>query len=794
MRTFDEKVLRKMDYHQVIAQVAGYTVSEPGKHQAHLLRPSVEWEEIQTWQKETTDAVVIACRTGGIPLARFADVLPHMKRLEIGASLNGAELAEIGRVLTNTKEMVRFFSHLKEQEIDLQVLYERSNQLIVLPSIQKDISKTVDETGYVLEEASQALKRIRGSIKQSEHRIREKLDSMIRGKSAKYLSDPLITMRNDRFVLPVKAEYRSQFGGVVHDQSSTGQTIFVEPQVVVELNNRLKEAEMDERREVSRILAELSGKIAPHTSDIRHNVDVLADLDVCQAKARYAKELRAVEPLLSRDREVKLYQARHPLIPSDEVVPNDLFLGTDFHTMVITGPNTGGKTVVLKTLGLIQCMGQTGLHIPADAESQLTVYTQLFVDIGDEQSMEQNLSTFSSHMSNIVSLLGKVDEESLVLLDELGAGTDPQEGAALAIAILDAMGTVGSDVVVTSHYPELKAYGYNRPQTINASMEFNVDTLSPTYRLLIGVPGRSNAFEIAARLGLDPGIIASARDLMSGESQNVEEMITDLDRKRVLTERKYEELTEQSRQAKQLQDELQMLYDEWAVEKQRLKTQAEQEVNAFVTQTQKEAEQVITELRNKQKQMDVQQTVKEHEFIDVRSRLQGLKTAEEQALAGNKILQKAKREKAKQDVLKVGDTVHVTSFGQRGVLIEQASKNEWVVQMGSLKMKLPQSTLEKQEADREEPKTVRSVRRSESVSMQLDLRGTRYEEALSKLDRYLDSALLANYPKVTIIHGMGTGVIRKAVQEALKKHPSVASYEMAPANQGGAGATEVTFK
>ena len=783
-----------MDYHKVVGELAGHTVSEPGKQSALLLRPSIDLDTIETLQAETTDAVKIAWRTGGIPLARFVDILPHLKRLEIGASLNGEELSQIGRVLTNTKEMVSFFEDLREKDIELQVLYERSTQLIMLSPLEKDIKQTVNEAGYVLDEASQALKRIRTSIKQAEQRIREKLDNAIRGKASKYLSDPIITIRNDRFVIPVKAEYRSQFGGVVHDQSSTGQTLFIEPQVVLDLNNRLKEAQMEEKLEITRILYDLSEKMAPHTDELRNNLTLLSELDVIQAKARFAKELNAVQPLLSKERHVKLYQARHPLLSPKEVVPNDLFLGSEYHTMVITGPNTGGKTVVLKTLGLIQCMGQSGLHIPAEEESQIAVYTQLFVDIGDEQSMEQNLSTFSSHLTTIVSLLNKIDSESLVLLDELGAGTDPQEGAALAISILDAIGAVGSDVVVTSHYPELKAYGYNRPQTINASMEFNVDTLSPTYRLLIGVPGRSNAFEIAGRLGLDPHIISSSRQLMSGESQSVEEMITDLDKKRKLAEQEYDELNQEWREAKSLHEELQMLYDEWQEEKAALKKKAEQEANTLIEQTQKEAEQIIEELREKQKRIGAHAPVKEHEFIEARGRLEGLKTEEERALASNKILQKAKKAETLQQALHVGDTVHVTTFDQKGVLMEKASKKEWIVQMGSLKMKLPQSSLEKREQEPEEQKTVRTVRSSASVPMQLDLRGTRYDEAMTKLDRYLDSALLSNYPKVTIIHGMGTGAIRKGVQDALKKHPSVSTYNMAPANQGGAGATDVTFK
>lgn len=403
-----------------------------------------------------------------MPIPKLQNVRPHLKRLDIGASLNGLEIAQIGKILRTTTELNRFFENLKESGIEMNRLYDLADNFVTTPTLNQLIRETVDEDGHILDDASPALKGIRTGIKRGENNVREKLDGIVRGKSAQYLSDAIITIRNDRYVIPVKQEYRSHFGGVVHDQSSTGQTLFVEPQSVVELNNRLRQLQIEERREVDRILAEISNEIAPYSKDILNNMFLLGKLDFIGAKASYAKNVAANRPLIHEDNEVKLLSARHPLLDPETVVANDILIGGENQAVIITGPNTGGKTIILKTLGLLQLMGQAGLQIPASSESQIGLFTEIFADIGDEQSIEQSLSTFSSHMTNIVSILDRMDNKSLIIFDELGAGTDPQEGAALAIAILDKVGAVGSYVMVTSHYPELKAYGYNRPQTINA--------------------------------------------------------------------------------------------------------------------------------------------------------------------------------------------------------------------------------------------------------------------------------------------------------------------------------------
>ncbi|WP_208560427.1 endonuclease MutS2 [Marinilactibacillus kalidii] len=790
-----EKSFKTLDFPKVMNQLATHAVSSLGKDKVLALSPSSDYEEVKIRQEETDDGVRIMKMRGGIPLSPFIDVRPHLKRANIGASLNGQEIAQIGKVIRSVREISQFFEQLKEDEIELNQLYKVTNQFVSLRPLERAIDAVVDEGGYVLDDASTQLRSIRTAIKRTESSVRQKLENIVRGSQARFLTDAIITMRNDRYVIPVKHENRTTFGGVVHDQSSTGQTLFIEPQSVVDLNNRLKQYQSEERTEVERILAELTNDIMPHTEEIAQNMTVLTLLDFVNAKAKYAREVKGVRPLISKENHVSFLQARHPLLEEKDVVANDLILGENYKTMIITGPNTGGKTVALKTLGLLQLMGQSGLQLPVEEESVMGVFSSVFADIGDEQSIEQSLSTFSSHMTNIVNILNKIDENSLILLDELGAGTDPQEGAALAIAMLDAIAAKGSYVLITSHYPELKAYGYNRPQTINASMEFDVQTLSPTYRLLIGIPGRSNAFEIAKRLGLAEPIIDSARQLMSGESQSVDEMIQDLEAKRKQADQETVHARKELRDAQKIHNDLKTAFSDYASEKERLQEKAEAEANKIVEQAQKDANKIIEDLRQRQLEGQSGANVKEHEFIDAQTKLSNLRS-EEAALKKNKVLQKQKRKNERKNELKTGDSVQVESLGQKGTIVEKAGNKQWVVQMGMLKMKLAESDLTLTQAEKE-PKQSRASLRSHSVgsvSTEIDLRGERVEAALNRLDQYLDQAILSNYPKVTIIHGMGTGAVRKGVHEYLKKHTQVKTYSDAPANQGGSGATNVTFK
>ncbi|MCC4045770.1 endonuclease MutS2 [Enterococcus gallinarum] len=786
----NKKILDVLAFDQVKQLVGQYLVTAQGKEELAQLAPSADAQQISTWLAETEDALKVQRLRGGIPVPKIENIRPQMKRIEIGADLNGLELAQVGRVLVTANELKRFFEDLFDSEIEFERLYEWEKQLVTLPTLSRRLKEAVDEDGRLTDEASPELRVIRQNIRRSERTIRETLDSLVRGGNAKYLSDTIVTMRNERYVIPVKQEYRGVFGGVVHDQSSSGQTLFIEPKQVVDQNNRLRQHQIAERTEIERILAELSAELAPYQREILHNAYVIGMMDFMNAKARFGKELHAIVPAINTDNHVVFKQARHPLIDQEKVVPNDIAIGEDYQAVVITGPNTGGKTITLKTLGLLQIMGQSGLPILVDEESQMGIFQEIFADIGDEQSIEQSLSTFSSHMTTIVDVLKKVDHTSLVLFDELGAGTDPQEGAALAIAILDELGARSAYVMATTHYPELKVYGYNRANTINASMEFDVDTLSPTYRLLIGVPGRSNAFEISKRLGLDTQIIEQAKQIMDGESQDLNEMIADLENRRKMTETEYLEMRHYVEEAERLQKELKQAYSFFFEEREAELAKARKKANQIVEEAKEESEKIISDIRNMQLSSG-QSHVKEHELIAARTKLSDLH--QEEHLQKNKVLQKAKAAKT----LKVGDEVLVTSYGQRGTLIKKMGESQWQVQLGILKMTLPESDLQPA-APVKEPvqRVVHSVRSAESshVPNQLDLRGKRYEEALNEVDQYLDAAILAGYPQVTIVHGKGTGALRQGITEYLKNHRSVKSFEFAPANQGGNGATIVKFK
>lgn len=787
----NQRILSTLGFDKVKQQLLQFIVTAQGTNEVSELLPIADENKIQAWLNETQDGLKVQRLRGGIPIPKLENIQPHMKRIEIGADLNGVELAQVGRVLSTTSELTRFFDELSENEVDFERLYMWREQLEVLPELNRQLKQAIDDDGYVTDEASPALKAIRQNIRRSEQTIREELDSIIRGKNARYLSDALVTMRNERYVIPVKQEYKNIFGGVVHDQSASGQTLFIEPKQILEMNNRLRQQQIAERNEITRILAELSAELVPYRREITHNAYVIGKLDFINAKARLGKELKAVVPEISQANHVVFKQARHPLLDPEKAVANDIVIGEEYQAIVITGPNTGGKTITLKTLGLLQLMGQAGLPIPVEEESKMGIFTEVFADIGDEQSIEQSLSTFSSHMTNIVSVLKKVDHQSLVLFDELGAGTDPQEGAALAIAILDSLGAKGAYVMATTHYPELKVYGYNRAGTINASMEFDVDTLSPTYRLLIGVPGRSNAFEISKRLGLDNSIIEAAKQIMDGESQDLNEMIEDLENRRKMAETEYLEARHYVDESAALHKELKEAYQVFFEEREKELQKARKEANKIIAEAEENAETIISDIRKMQLESGQQGGVKEHQLIDAKTQLSQLHH-EETKLAKNKVLKKAKEQKK----LKAGDEVIVNTYGQRGTLLEDNGKGQWQVQLGILKMNVSEEDMTPVAPQKEAKPRVTTVRSAESshVSTQLDLRGKRYEEALAEVDQYIDAAILAGYPQVTIVHGKGTGALRTGITEFLKNHRSVKSYEFAPQNQGGNGATVVKFQ
>ena len=784
----NSKIEKVLEFSKIRTQLAEYATSEKGKQMIKELPIEVDAKAIQYKIEETTDGVELLRLKQGIPIPRLKDISFALKRLELEAGLNGRELSDILRVLTTTHEVERFFEKVEEEEIALKRVPRLVEKLESIPDVTSELEASIREDGYVLDSASPTLHGVRVGIQKTEQDIRRQMDQYLTGKNAQYLSDTIITIRNDRYVLPVKAEYKSVFGGTVHDQSSTGQTLFMEPQAVVNLNNKLREYQIQEKREVERILWELSQKLMPYTNSLHQNHYVLARLDVVNAKALYAHELRATEPIIDANNYVALWQAWHPLLEREKAVANDIILGEEYQAIVITGPNTGGKTILLKTVGVIQLMAQMGLYIPAGENSRVGVFTEIFADIGDEQSIEQNLSTFSSHMSNIVSILKQINDKSLILIDEIGSGTDPQEGSSLAIAILDYIASKQSYVIASTHYPELKAYGYDRPKTINASMEFDGDTLQPTYQLLLGVPGRSNAFDISKRLGLPSIIIDQARGLLSEEDQDLNAMISDLEQKRRRAQRDADKMRHQLELSTQLLEDLQRETEQFQANKARLLEEAKERANTLIEQSQDDADKILSEIRELQLRSK-QSTVKEHEMIAKKTALKDLK--HEQDLKKNKVLRKEKAKKAMQ----VGQSVEVLSFGQRGTLVEKVNDKEWVVQMGIIKMKIAVEDLSPiAEAQEAKQQVIVKSARTSHVSSELDLRGKRYEEAMKDLELYLDAAILANYPRVTIIHGRGTGAIQQGVHKVLRSHRSVASFEFAPMNTGGNGATIVTFK
>ncbi|MBC1673762.1 endonuclease MutS2 [Listeria welshimeri] len=784
----EKKVEAILEFDKIKKQLTEFASSSLGEQAILELAPATDFQVVQKSQLETEEGAKIIRLRGSAPITGLTDVFAHLKRLEIGGDLNGLEIYQIGSNLRVSRQMKNFMTDLLEMGVELPLLGALSDELLVLKEVEEDIAISVDESGKILDTASEELSTIRRTLRRTEDRVREKLESYLRDRNAsKMLSDAVITIRNDRYVIPVKQEYKGHYGGIVHDQSASGQTLFIEPQSVVDLNNERKALQAKEKQEIERILAEISASLAGWINEIHHNTFILGRYDFIFAKARFGKAMKAVTPHLSDAGIVHLIAARHPLLDAANVVANDIYLGEDFTTIVITGPNTGGKTITLKTLGLLTLMAQSGLQIPAQEDSTIAVFEHVFADIGDEQSIEQSLSTFSSHMTNIVSILEKVNHKSLILYDELGAGTDPQEGAALAIAILDASHEKGASVVATTHYPELKAYGYNRVHATNASVEFNVETLSPTYKLLIGVPGRSNAFDISRRLGLSENIITEARSLVDTESADLNDMISSLEEKRNLAETEYEEARELARGADALLKDLQKEITNYYQQKDKLMEQAREKAANIVTKAEVEAEEIIHELRTMQ--LNGAAGIKEHELIDAKTRLGKAKPK-----TINKTIPQAPKQKP--HVFQVGDNVRVLSLGQKGTLLNKISDKEWNVQIGIIKMKIKTTDLEYiQPETPKKQRIITSVHSSDSpAKSELDLRGERYEDALQKVDKYLDEALLAGYPQVAIIHGKGTGALRTGVTEYLKNHRMVKSIRFGAAAEGGNGVTIVEFK
>lgn len=782
----NDKILDILEFNRITDQLKDLATTEPAREKAETLRPSSDADKVKAQLDQTYTLTNILRIKGNLPLTNFKDVRPSTKRLRIKANLNSKEFGNILLILTLANDITGFMDQI--DEISLDSISNILARLEIPQDLFNRLKKSVDYDGEVLDSASPALARIRHDIRSNEEEIKSKMDAYTKGNQSKYLSEAIVTIRDDRYVIPVRQEYRAKFGGVVHDQSASGQTLFIEPEGVLNLNNRGQNLLSQERQEVHKILHDLSLLASPEAKSLDTISHALTELDFLQAKAKLAKKMKATEPKISSDHSFKMLKARHPLIDPEKVVPNDICLGEKFDTMLITGPNTGGKTITLKTAGLLQLMAQSGLFIPVQEGSSVGVFSQVYADIGDEQSIEQSLSTFSSHINDIVYIMKRVSEDTLVLIDEIGAGTDPEEGASLAISILDFLRKKQAKIMVTTHYPELKLYGYNRPWTTNASMEFDLKTLSPTYHLQIGIPGHSNAFAIARRLGMREDVVKNAQSLMKDTDSDINKMIERLNEQTKAASFARNHLQTSLDRSEKLEQKLQEALDWYNQRVQKQLDFAQERANEVVAKRRKKADQIIKKLENSHR------SIKENEIIDAKGQLNKLERQEANNLAHNKVLQREKR----RHHVSVGDKVKVLSYGQTGTITKKLSEHEYEVQIGIIKSKVTDRDVEKisnsqQKAKQSVRATSGTLRRNNAHS-ELDLRGQRYDEAITNLDRYIDSVLLAGLDYVTIIHGIGTGAIRKGVWQYLRSSNHVKSFNYAPANEGGNGATIVHLK
>lgn len=772
----NNRILEQLEFDKVKQLFAGYLQTEQGQEELRQLSPMTESDRISRSFDEMSDMEQIFIEQHGFGLGSLRDISESMRRLELDADVNVSEIIDIKKILQVSAEVKHFYNDL--ENVNLTALNTLFEKIELLPSLQGSL-QAINDGGFIENFASHELDRIRRQINHDESRVRQVLQDILK-KQADHLTETFIASRNGRAVLPVKNSYRNRISGVVHDISASGSTVYIEPRAVVQLNEEITQLRADERHEMVRILRELSNMLRPHTNIIRNNAWVLGHLDFVHAKFLFMQENKAVVPQLSTDKTVQLLQARHPLLTNP--VANDLHFLDELTVIVITGPNTGGKTVMLKTLGLAQLMAQSGLPILADKGSKVAVFNEIFADIGDEQSIEQSLSTFSSHMTNIVDILAAADKDSLVLVDELGAGTDPQEGASLAISILEHLRLMQVKTMATTHYPELKAYGIETEFVENASMEFDTETLSPTYHFMQGVPGRSNAFEIARRLGLAEVIVNEAERLMDSDT-DVNRIIERLEEQTHESRKRLDHIKEVEQDNLKFNRAVKKLYNEFSHAKDKELEKASDKAQEIVDKAMAESEEILKNLHHKA-------GLKPHEVIEAKSQLK--KLAPEVDLSKNKVLKKAKKLRAP----RVGDDIIVTAYGQRGTLINQTKNGKWEVQVGLIKMMLKEDefSLVKVQEEAQKPKkkqvhVVKKSKKSAGPRARLDLRGKRYEEAMQELDEFIDQALLNNIAQVDIIHGIGTGVIREGVTKYLSRNKHVKSFGYAPQNAGGSGCT-----
>ena len=791
----NSKTLKSLEYNKIVDLLMGKAESELGRDRIKAIKPLTNIEEIEYLQKQTEEGYSLILKRGNPPLYGIHSIAPEVRRVEIGGALSPGGLLKVSDSLRVSRGLKNYIKESKEDKASNFPLVERLVEgLSVFKHIEDEINNAIISENDISDNASSTLRNLRRQMISKNESIKDKLNSIISSQTnKKYLQDNIVTMREGRYVIPVKSENRGQVPGLIHDMSSSGATIFVEPIAIVNLNNELRELELKEREEIERILRELSNLVAEEAESILNNQKILQELDFIFAKGKLAIDMKATKPILNQKGYINIKKARHPILNAKDVVPIDVYIGKEFNSLIITGPNTGGKTVTLKTVGLLTLMAQSGIHIPADFNSEIAVFDQVFADIGDEQSIEQSLSTFSSHMVNIVDILKNVEYNSLILFDELGAGTDPTEGAALAMSILDHLLKLNVRTIATTHYSQLKMYALTTEKVKNASVEFDVETLSPTYKLLIGVPGKSNAFEISKRLGLGEYIIDYARDLISNENVEFEDVLQAIEKDRLATEANRAEAEKYRLEVERLKEDLAVKKDKTKEMRDKILQKAKEDARNILKVAKEDADSLVGELREISSEIEKDRNKKIQEAQD---KLKAKLNKAEGEVSSNILNVKAKKPPKN---LKAGETVEVLTFNQKGTVLDEPDDNGNVrIQVGIMKITAHITALKRANSDEEERvrgsnKTIMSSK-SKDISAEIDLRGKNLDEAFLELDKYLDNAYIAGLKQINIIHGKGTGVLRDGIKGYLRGHKHVRASRFGVYGEGGDGVTIVEVK
>lgn len=788
----NDKTIKVLEFDKIREKLASFAASELGKKLARELLPKFNYDEVRALLKETSDAVDVIIKRNNIPLAGIHDIKASLRHAEIGAILNASELIRISDTLYAARNLKKYINDGPQNQYN--VVHSMIESLEINKKVEDKIKNAILSQDEISDNASPALGSIRRKIRELQSSIKDKLNDIIKSsRNQKFMQESIVTMRGDRYVIPVKQEYKSEIPGLIHDSSSSGATIFIEPMAVVEANNQIKQQMIKEQLEIDKILSDLTTDVVSILDSLKSNIEILANLDFIFAKARFSLSFNCVCPHLKKEKNIMLKKARHPLLDKDKAVPIDFWLGEEFNTLVITGPNTGGKTVALKTVGLLSIMAQSGLHIPANDGTTVCIFDKIFVDIGDEQSIEQSLSTFSSHMKNIIKIINEADTNTLVLLDELGAGTDPSEGAALAISILDTFQKHGVMSVITTHYNDIKVYAETTQGFKNACFEFDIQTLKPTYRLLIGVPGKSNALLISQRLGLSNEIIARAKEFLSSEEIKFEDVLLSIEKN--LTDAKAEKMQAESLKLEvmRLKEMLEKQKNETEAQKERIIREAKEEARNILSEAKEEALQAIRRIKEIEKEQESADRNKEMEALKMSL---GSKIKSIEGTLFKPVIS-AKTEGKPPETLKIGDGVLVVGINQHGTVISLPDKNkEVVVQVGAMKMNVPVkgTRLIKNKNKEESFATFKVETKAKNISPQIDLRGQRLDEALDVVDKYIDDASISGLKKVTIIHGKGTGILRSGIHQYLKTNSNVKTYRLGRFGEGEMGVTVVELK